>query len=69
MTVEELLKSKDVYFIPKGADALVRCLNPEHDDRNPSMRIDRILAYFSVSPVGIKETFLRISEKRRTNYN
>ena len=46
MTVEELLQSKDVYFIPKGADALVRCLNPDHDDRNPSMRIDRITGVF-----------------------
>ena len=46
MNVEELLKSRDVYFIPKGGDYLVSCLNPEHPDRNPSMRIDRITGIF-----------------------
>ena len=46
MTVEELLKQRDVYFIPKGGDFLVSCLNPEHPDRNPSMRIDQITGIF-----------------------
>ena len=39
--VEKLLTDKDIYFVPKGKDVLVRCFNPEHDDSNPSMRIDR----------------------------
>ncbi len=42
MTVEELLQRRDIYFIPKGGDYLVSCLNPEHADRNPSMRIDQL---------------------------
>jgi len=46
MTVEELLKQRDIYFIPKGADFLVSCLNPEHADRNPSMRIDNITGIY-----------------------
>ena len=46
MTVEELLKQRDVYFIPKGGDFLVSCLNPEHPDKNPSMRIDQITGIF-----------------------
>ena len=46
MTVEELLKSKDVYFMPKGGDFLVSCLNPDHADRNPSMRVDQITGIF-----------------------
>ena len=46
VNVEELLKSRDVYFIPKGGDFLVSCLNPEHADRNPSMRIDQITGIF-----------------------
>ena len=49
MTVEELLVSRKVHFIPKGADCLVSCLHPEHEDRNPSMRIDRITGIFPVS--------------------
>lgn len=46
MNVEELLKSREIYFIPKGGDYLVSCLNPEHPDRNPSMRIDCITGIF-----------------------
>ena len=54
MTVEELLASKQVYFIPKGGDCLVSCLNPEHPDRNPSMRIDRITGIFQCFSCGFK---------------
>jgi len=46
MTVEELLQRKDIYFIPKGGDFLVSCLNPEHADRNPSMRVDQLTGIF-----------------------
>lgn len=47
MTVEDLLVDKDISFIPKGKDFLVKCLNPEHEDRNPSMRIDQITGIFN----------------------
>ena len=46
MTVEELLKRRDIYFIPKGGDFLVSCLNPEHPDRNPSMRVDQLTGIY-----------------------
>ncbi len=39
--VEQLLRDKDIYYVPKGKDVLVKCFNPEHDDSSPSMRIDR----------------------------
>lgn len=39
--VEQLLTDKDVVYHSKGKDLLVKCFNPEHDDDNPSMRIDR----------------------------
>ena len=54
MTVEELLTSRQVYFIPKGGDCLVSCLNPEHPDRNPSMRVDRITGIFQCFSCGFK---------------
>ena len=54
MTVEELLTSRNIYFIPKGADCLVSCLHPEHADRNPSMRIDRITGIFQCCSCGFK---------------
>ena len=33
--------------MPKGKDYVVSCLNPEHDDKNPSMRIDQITGIFN----------------------
>lgn len=47
MNVEDLLVEKNIHYIPKGADYVVRCLSPDHDDRNPSMRIDRITGIFN----------------------
>lgn len=42
MTPEEILKNKNIYYRYSGGDLLVHCLNPEHDDKNPSMRIDKL---------------------------
>lgn len=39
--VEELLRSKNVYYIPSGKDFLTKCFNPDHNDSNPSFRIDK----------------------------
>ena len=47
MTVEELLTKKDIDFQLKGKDLIVKCLNPEHDDSNPSMRIDQVTGIFN----------------------
>ena len=47
MNVEDLLKNKGIEYIPKGKDYVVRCLNPEHEDRNPSMRIDQVTGIFN----------------------
>ena len=46
MNVLDLLERKDIYYIPKGQDFLVSCINPEHPDRNPSMRVDQITGVF-----------------------
>lgn len=54
MSVENLLTSKDIYYIPKGKDFLVKCLNPEHADKNPSMRIDQITGIFQCFSCGFK---------------
>jgi len=47
MTVEELLNSKNIFYIPRGKDFEVSCLNPEHPDKNPSMRIDQVTGIFN----------------------
>ena len=42
MNVEELLKDKGLTFTVSGKDYLIKCLNPEHEDSNPSLRVDKI---------------------------
>ena len=54
MNVETLLTDKNIYFLPKGGDFLVSCLNPEHADKNPSMRIDQITGIFNCFSCGFK---------------
>jgi len=54
VNVETLLTDKNIYFLPKGGDFLVRCLNPEHADKNPSMRIDQITGIFNCFSCGFK---------------
>jgi DNA primase len=54
LNVEELLQSKDISYIPKGGDYEIRCLNPEHEDRHPSLRIDRITGIFNCFSCGFK---------------
>lgn len=45
-TVEALLEKNKVSFIPSGRDYLVRCFNPDHEDKHPSMRVDKIQGVF-----------------------
>lgn len=64
MNVEELLQSKQVPFIPKGKDYVVSCLSPEHDDSNPSMRVDQITGIFHCFSCGYKgNLFVHFGEK------
>jgi DNA primase len=52
MNVEELLHRENIRTRSAGKDILVRCLNPEHDDRNPSMRVDKITGAFNCFSCG-----------------
>ena len=52
--VEELLQERGIQYRISGKDALVRCFNPDHDDRHPSMRIDRILGVFNCFSCGYR---------------
>jgi len=54
MTVLELLEKKKIAFKPSGQDYVVSCFNPEHDDSNPSMRIDKLLGIFRCPSCGFK---------------
>lgn len=54
MEVEKLLNDKGIKFLPSGRDFKVSCLNPEHNDSNPSMRIDRITGIYNCFSCGYK---------------
>ena len=40
--VEELIRSQRLEFRYSGRDLLIRCLSPDHEDRNPSLRVDKL---------------------------
>lgn len=52
--VEELLTERNIPYQMSGRDILIRCLNPDHDDKNPSMRIDRVMGVFHCFSCGYK---------------
>lgn len=54
MNVEELLTKKDITYTFSGGDCVVRCFNPEHEDKNPSMRISRTNGKFHCFSCGFK---------------
>lgn len=54
MRVEELLQKKHIHFVPKGRDLLVHCLNPDHEDTNPSMRIDKVTGVYNCFSCGFR---------------
>lgn len=64
MSVEDLLKSKGLDYVISGKDYRVRCINPEHDDRDPSLRVDSITGIFHCFSCGFKgNIFTHYGEK------
>jgi DNA primase len=63
MDVKDLLVDKDISFIPKGADYLISCLNPDHEDRNPSLRVDSVTGVFQCFSCGFKGNLFTFYEE------
>lgn len=64
MDVKDLLDDNDIPFIPRGADYLISCLNPEHEDKNPSLSVNNITGIFSCFSCGFKgNLFTHFDEK------
>lgn len=78
MEVEKLLQTKKITYTPRGKDFVVHCLNPEHEDNNPSLHIDKesgamnclscgfggsIFRYFNIDVSQIDIKIRRIKEK------
>lgn len=54
MIAIDLLTEKGIDYKIQGKDAVIKCLNPEHDDTNPSMRVDRVTGVYHCFSCGYK---------------
>lgn len=50
----ELLLSKNIEVKERGKDLLIHCLNPDHEDQHPSLRVDRETGIFNCFGCGFK---------------
>ena len=64
MDVQQLLERKRIPFVPSGKDLKVCCLNPDHDDSDPSMRIDRFTGIFNCFACGFKGNIFTLFEEK-----
>lgn len=60
MTPEDLLKTKGIQYKYSGGDLLIKCLNPEHEDNNPSMRVDRLNGLYHCLSCGYKGNIFKL---------
>jgi len=67
--VEKLLTEKEVRFFSKGKDLLVKCFNPDHNDANPSLRVDRQDGTFHCFGCGYKGNIFTRFNKYRNIFN
>lgn len=54
MNVIDILNGRQIQFREAGKDYLIKCLNPDHDDNNPSMRVDKVTGIFHCFSCGYK---------------
>lgn len=57
--VLDLLKDKGVAFSISGKDYVTKCFNPEHNDSNPSFRIDRTTGIAHCFSCGFKTNIFK----------
>lgn len=57
--VIDFLTEKGIYYRLSGKDVLINCLNPDHEDRSPSMRIDKVLGVFHCFSCGFKGSLFK----------
>lgn len=54
MNVEKILSDRNIFYKHRGQDLLINCLNPEHEDSNPSMSISSVTGVFHCFSCGFK---------------
>jgi len=68
--IPKLLTIKGIHFFEKGNDYVISCLNPDHDDSNPSLKIDRNTGKFHCFSCGFKgDVFTHFGEYRSKTYD
>lgn len=67
--VIELLTQKNIKFKRQGADVLVHCLNPDHNDTSPSLRINHQDGKFNCLSCGFKGNIFSYFNKYRNTFN
>lgn len=67
MDIKEILESKKIEYKSRGRDYVIRCLNPDHEDKNPSLRVDKISGLFQCWSCGFSGDifkYFNINKKR-----
>jgi len=54
MNVVDILNDRHIRHREAGKDYLILCINPEHDDSNPSMRVDKVTGIYHCFSCGHK---------------
>lgn len=57
--VLELLNKNNLNFTVSGRDYLIKCLNPDHEDTNPSFRVDRFSGVAHCFSCGFKTNIFK----------
>jgi DNA primase len=57
--VLDLIQKNGLQFQVSGRDYLIKCLNPEHPDTNPSFRVDRVSGIAHCFSCGFKTIILK----------
>jgi DNA primase len=57
--VLDILNKNSIGFTVSGRDYLIKCLNPDHEDTNPSFRVDRISGIAHCFSCGFKTNIFK----------
>lgn len=57
--VLELIQKNDLQFTVSGRDYLIKCLNPDHQDSNPSFRVDKVTGVAHCFACGFKTNLFK----------
>ena len=57
--VLEILNKNGLSFSVSGRDYLIKCLNPDHEDTNPSFRVDRFSGIAHCFSCGFKTNIFK----------